>query len=169
MEQFFYELLVPSSIADEALAFSKNNEVWHLYYNFEAARLPTELVIKEPMLMWLAKNQFDFHVGVIKLPPNTCYKWHSDTDRQVGINMLLEDNGSKCLFAEDTEDVSFPIIELAYKPSKYYVFNTRRQHTVFNFAGTRYLLTVEFLGKDRGLTYTDICNVFKDNHGNQHR
>jgi hypothetical protein len=168
MEQFFYELPNASVIADEALAFGKSTDVWHLYYNFEAARLPIELAIKEPMLMWLAKNRFDFHVGVLKLPPNTCYRWHSDTDRQVGINMLLEDNGSKCLFAENTEGVSFPTIELAYKPNKYYVFNTRRQHTVLNFAGTRYLLTVEFLGKDRGLTYTDICNVFKDNHGNEY-
>ena len=169
MEQFFYELPVTSAIADTALAFGKSNEVWHLYYNFAAAQLPVEILIKEPLFMWLAHNNFNFHVGILKLPPNTCYNWHSDTDRQVGINMLLEDNGSKCLFAENTEGVSFSITELAYKPKKYFVFNTRQQHTVLNFDKTRYLLSVEFLGKDRSLTYTDICNVFKDNHGNQHR
>ena len=167
MKQFFYELPIPSSIADEALAFAKSTEVWHRYYYFDVALLPVELAIKEPLLMWLAQNKFNFHVGVLKLPPSTCYKWHADTDRQVGINMLLEDNGSKCLFAENTEGVSFPVVELVYKPSKYFVFNTRQQHTVLNFADeARYLLTVEFLGKDRGLTYADICNVFKDNHGN---
>lgn len=167
MEQFFYELPIPSSIADEALAFAKSTEVWHRYYNFDVALLPVEFAIKEPLFMWLAHNKFNFHVGVLKLPPSTCYKWHADTDRQVGINMLLEDNGSKCLFAENTEGVSFPVVELVYKPSKYFVFNTRQQHTVLNFADeARYLLTVEFLGKDRDLTYADICNVFKDNHGN---
>lgn len=165
MDKFFYELPITSAIADEALAFSKNNAVWHRYYGFDMALLPTEIAVKEPLLMWLAHNGFDFHAGVLRLPPNACYKWHTDTDRLVGINMLLEDNGSKCLFAENTEDFLFPITELTYKPSKYFVFNTRQQHTVFNFVGTRYLLSVEFLGKDRGLTYTDICNVFKDNHG----
>lgn len=165
MDPFFYELPTTSVIADEALAFGRQNDVWHLYYNFDAARLPVEIAIKEPLLMWLLHNNFDFHVGVLKLPSNTCYRWHVDTDRLVGINMLLADNGSKCLFAENTEGVSFPIVELAYKPNKYYVFNTKQQHTIFNFAETRYLLSVEFLGKDRGLTYTDVCNVFKDNHG----
>ena len=65
MEQFFYELPIPSSIADEALAFAKSREVWHLYYNFDVAQLPVEIAVKEPLFMWLVYNKFNFHVGFV--------------------------------------------------------------------------------------------------------
>jgi len=162
MEHCFTCIPLTASVADETLAFALANKDWHRYYNFEAALLPSDIAAKERLFVWLADQGFEFHIGVLKMPPNTCYKWHTDTDRPVGINLLLTDNGSRCLFADSTEPVAFPFVELAYQPNKYYVFNTQVPHTVLNFSGVRYLLSVEFLGKDRGMTYAELCNVFKD-------
>lgn len=162
MGRYFTELPVAASIAHAALAHAFSTDEWNRYYNFEATHLPAHIAAQEPLFVWLANQGFEFHVGILKMEPNTCYKWHKDTDRLVGINMLLTDNGSMCLFADSTEPVVFEFDELIYEPNKYYVFNTQVPHTVFNFSGERYLLSVEFLGKDRGLTYADLCNVFKD-------
>ena len=162
MDRFYFELPVPSPIRDLALDFALSANEWHPYYNFDAAMLPHDIAIQEPLIMWLASNGFEFQVGVLKIPANTCYRWHNDTDRLVGINMLLADNGSKCLFADSTDSVTFPIVELVYQPNKYYVFNTQAPHTVLNFSDDRYMLSIEFIGKDRGMTYADLCNVFKD-------
>lgn len=162
MDRFYTCLPGESQIAADALDFALNNEQWHRYYNFDAAMLPLELAAEEPLILWLAQQGFEFQVGVLRIPANTCYRWHKDTDRLVGINMLLTDNGSKCLFTDDTGSVTFPIVELVYQPNKYYVFNTQANHTVLNFSSDRYVLSVEFLGKDRGMTYADLCKVFKD-------
>jgi hypothetical protein len=160
MDKFFFEVPTTSCISKAALAYAKSQDVWHKYYNFEAVFLPSEIAAQEPLLLWLANNGFDFQVGILCIRPNTCYRWHKDTDRLVGINMLLSGGDSKCLFADSTDAVTFNVTELAYQPDKYYVFNTQADHTVLNFSGDRYVLSVEFLGLDRGMSYADVCSLF---------
>lgn len=138
-------------------AMGSEDDAWVPYYNFDTLPVPAELLLLDPTLKALSKKR-RFHAGILRLPPNTCYNWHTDTDRNVALNMLLCDDGhSKCVFAPGTAGLVMPITELKYKPDTYYVFNTRVMHTVFNFSTKRYLFSVEFLDEDRGLTFEDLC------------
>jgi hypothetical protein len=98
-------------------------------------------------------------VGIIKLDPYTCYDWHTDTRRGVGINMLLTTfDRSVCAFASNKEGTVFEIEELKYKPATYYIFNTQVPHTVYNFETTRYLMSVEFAKDKSELSFEDLLN-----------
>jgi len=55
---------------------------------------------------------------------------------------------------------------LKYEPETYYVFNTQVPHMVLNTTKPRYLFSVEFLEKDRGLTFNELCEDIKGiDHG----
>lgn len=141
-------------------------EAWVPYYNFMALPLPQFVLDHDPIFIDL-RTKYSFHAGVVKLPPNTCYNWHTDMARSVAINMLVEDNGqSRCLFRVGEGEISFPFVELKYKPDTYYVFNTKVPHTVLNFSLPRYMFSVEFLDEDRGLTFDELCQFFEVNYGN---
>jgi hypothetical protein len=100
------------------------------------------------------------------MPPNTTYNWHVDSDRKVGLNMLLQDGQSHCLFATEDFGVRCVVEELQYQPNSYYVFNTQVPHMVLNLEQPRYLFSLEFLDKDRGLTFDELCENIKGmNHG----
>lgn len=106
---------------------------WIPYYNFMGLPIPKFILDHDPLFFKLSEK-YAFHAGIIRLPPNTCYNWHVDTDRAVGINMLVFDSGqSRCLFKAGDGEVSFPIEELKYSPDTYYIFNTKVPHTVLNF------------------------------------
>lgn len=92
--------------------------------------------------------------------PNTCYNWHIDTERSVGINMLLSDVNSKCLFSENPNSVVSEFEELVYEPNTYYIFNTQKPHSVLNFEGDRYLFSVEFLGASKSIGFQNLVSIF---------
>jgi hypothetical protein len=142
------------------------DSAWVPYYNFMALQVPGNILDKEPLLVALAKKR-KFQAGLLRMEPNSCYNWHVDTNRHVGLNMLvLDDGNSKCVFAKEYQLV-MPITELKYKEFTYYVFNTKVPHTVFNFTEPRYLFSLEFLDEDRGLTYDELCADIQGlNHGN---
>jgi len=164
----FLELPYKSTLAEELanIAPSLPPQAWGDYYNFEASPIPQEVALLDPVLANLA-NHYDFQAGVLRLPPSTCYNWHTDTKRKVSINMLLSGFNSHCLFAKNKDDTVMQTAELKYKPSTYYVFDTQTPHTVINFNEPRYLFSVEFVGKDAGLTFGALCAEFegRDNGG----
>lgn len=149
------------------LIYLSEEKDWVPYYNFMALKVPDEILDEEPLLVELAKKR-KFHAGVLRMDPNTCYNWHVDTDRQVGLNMLVLDDGqSKCIFADGKFGIVIPTKELKYKEFTYYVFNTQIPHTVYNFTEPRYLFSLEFLDEDKGLTYDELCADIQGlNHGN---
>ena len=165
----YKEVKYTSKIAFDLLQFVYLSEEkdWLPYYNFMAMKVPEHILDKEPLLVDLAKKR-KFHAGILKMDPNTCYNWHVDTSRQVGLNMLVLDDGqSKCVFATGEFGVVVPIKELKYKEFTYYVFNTQIPHTVYNFTEPRYLFSLEFLDEDKGLTYDELCADIQGlNHGN---
>jgi len=139
-----------------ALAENAVPEAWVPYYNFKALPIDDEFVAYDPTLARL-RSKREFMAGVLEVAPNTCYMWHADTDRNASVNMLLKDDGqSKCVFAPSYLDVVTPIVELKYEPDTLYAFNTKVLHTVLNFSEPRYLLSIEFLGADKGLTYDEL-------------
>jgi hypothetical protein len=155
-----------SSIAKDLLQYALDSHNWKQYYNFKAVPVPREILRLDSFLVELASKRY-FLAGILKMEPNTCYNWHVDTDRKVGLNMLLSDDGdSRCLFLDGEPGVVFKTQELSYQPDTYYVFNTQVPHMVLNTTRPRYLFSLEFLGQDRGLTFDELCEDIKGmNHG----
>lgn len=166
MDTAYMPVPVESLIAKDLYAYAVSVLSWTQYYNFKAVPVPREILRLDSFLVNLASKR-SFHAGVLRMEPNTCYNWHVDTDRKVGLNMLLSDDGdSRCLFLDDEPGVVFKTKELFYLPDTYYVFNTQVPHMVLNTAKPRYLFSVEFLEEDRGLTFDELCEDVKGmNHG----
>jgi hypothetical protein len=160
----YYELINKSNITQRLLDTAHNSSQWIDYYNFKAKLVPPEMLFEDEFFKWLVKR-YDFIAGILKLDPYTCYDWHTDTRRGVGINMLLTPEArSICAFTHNKEDAVFKIEELKYKPSTYYLFNTQVPHTVYNFETTRYLLSIEFAKDKNELTFDDLIKDIKVNY-----
>jgi hypothetical protein len=160
----YYEIKIKSTIAKELYDYAFNSQPWFPHYNFNVKPIPTELIAQDNFFKWL-HARYGFVAGVLKLDPYTCYDWHTDTRRGVGINMLLTPfNRSVCAFAPNKEGAVFEIEELKYKPATYYIFNTQVPHTVYNFETTRYLMSVEFAKDKDALTFDTLMHDIKDNY-----
>lgn len=152
-----FSLPVKSLIAKELLAHAVETYNWVPYYNFFVTPVPWKILETDPFLVKLSKKRM-FHAGILKMDPNTCYNWHIDTDRKVGVNMLLLGEGSQCLFLEGEPGVVVKTKELKYEPDTYYVFNTQVSHMVITIA-TRYLFSIQFV--ELGLTFDQLCKDIK--------
>jgi len=154
--KYFYEIPAKSQIAGLLLNFARSVDRWEIYYAFEAVAVPPEMLAQDPVMSRLLKD-YTLQAGVLRMPANTCYRWHIDASRKVSVNMLLEDDGgSRCVFTESISKESFPITELKYQPDTYYVFNTQKPHMVTNFTTPRYLFSVEFMEKDRPMVFDQL-------------
>ena len=157
----YYQVPTKSVIAKDLLEFALSNQSWQDYYNFKAVQVPAEIQAKDPFLVSLFQK-YPFVAGIIQLDPNICYEWHIDTRRGVGVNMLLNFEGtSHCLFAKG-EGVQFSFEELPYSPDRYYLFNTQTRHTVINFGEPRYLFTIEFGADKDHLSFEDLLVQMKN-------
>lgn len=166
MNTAYMPVPVSASISESLFQYAMTTQNWTQYYNFMAIPVPAEIFMKDGFIEKLGDKRM-FHAGILRMEPNTCYNWHVDTDRKVGLNMLLsDDGGSRCLFLDGEPGVVFKTHELDYQPDTYYVFNTQVPHMVLNTTRPRYLFSVEFLGQDRGLTFDELCEDIKGmNHG----
>ena len=82
-------------------------------------------------------------LSIFRFKPFTCHAWHTDLQRFAAINMLLDGHDSLTLFGERAKGVNLENVEkLYYWPNRYYVLNSKKQHTVVNFANTRYLVSI---------------------------
>lgn len=137
-------------------------DYWMPYYNFSALLVPSSITNEDPFLKKLSEKR-EFQAGLLKVPANTCYNWHVDTDRNSALNMLVYDDGqSKCLFSPEGMKIVLPTVELRYSPNHFYAFNTKIMHIVLNFTTPRYLFSLEFMGKDYGLTYEQLLEDIKE-------
>lgn len=153
-----------SPIAVDLLDYARglSDSHWMAYYNFNATPVPYAFLHRDPLITTLAGKR-RFHAGILKMDPRTCYNWHTDTDRMVGLNMLLGDDGeSQCLFIDGPPGPVFKTRELVYQPNTYYVFNTQVPHMVLNTSQPRYMFSLEFLDADRGLTFSELCEDLKE-------
>ena len=145
-----------------ARAIASPENAWVPYYNFKALPIHEDWGLDS---WW--NNLYKVHpfrAGIVKLDPNVYYDWHIDTDRGVGVNLLLNPCKRYCLFNKDFKrgksldqgNVTGSFVELQYKPNMYYLVNTQVAHTVYNFDTTRYLLTVDFEEYKDKLTYNQL-------------
>jgi hypothetical protein len=160
----YYEIGKKSTIVKELEDFAFSPSDWLPYYNFDAKRIPPEIVFQDDFFIWLS-HRYSFVAGILKLDPYVCYDWHTDTRRGVGINMLLTPfDRSVCAFKVDLDQTVFKIDELKYKPGTYYLFNTQVPHTVYNFETTRYLFSIEFAKNKDELSFEDLVNDIEANY-----
>jgi hypothetical protein len=160
----YYEVNKKSTIYKQLQDFAFSPSEWVDYFNFKAKIIPPEILFEDNLFKWLVKR-YDFIAGILRLDPYTCYDWHTDTRRGVGINMLLTpETRSICAFTHNKEDAVFKIEELKYKPSTYYLFNTQVSHTVYNFETTRYLMSVEFAKDKDELSFEDLLKNIQTNY-----
>jgi len=154
----FHEIKSKSVITQAVIHTAMHPEAqWQKYFNFDATRIPNEVLAYDPVLADIG-SRHPLMGGVVMLPPNTFYNWHTDTRRGVSINMVLNpyDGVSHCVFTPDKDVAVGEFIELQYQPDTYYLFNTQVNHMVLNFDKPRLLLTVEF-GEDKdALSYDDL-------------
>lgn len=154
----FHEIETKSIIAEAAIQIAMHPDAqWVKYYNFDATRIPNEVLALDPVLNAVG-SKHPLIGGVVMLPPYSFYNWHKDTRRGVSINMVLNPDGgrSHCIFTPDKDVVVGEFVELQYQPNTYYLFNTQVDHMVLNFEQPRLLLTVEF-GEDKdALSYEDL-------------
>ena len=147
----YYRLATSASdIVANMFSSSLDELQYQEYYNFNASLLGREEWVHNPALREI-NDQFPIaHAGILRMEPNTGYDWHTDTDRQLAINMVLpmahhDRHPSHTLFSRDQgEGMNYHFAPLNYVPGSLYVFNTQVPHTVINFASKRYLFSVEF-------------------------
>lgn len=160
----YYEIGKKSTIVKELEDFAFSPSDWLPYYNFDAKRIPPEIVFQDDFFIWLS-HRYSFVAGILKLDPYVCYDWHIDTRRGVGVNMLLTPfDRSICAFKVDLDQTVFKIDELKYKPGTYYLFNTQVSHTVYNFETTRYLMSIEFAKNKDELSFNDLLKDIQTNY-----
>jgi hypothetical protein len=160
----YYEIGKKSTILKELEDFAFSPSDWLPYYNFDAKRIPPEIIFQDDFFIWLS-HRYSFVAGILKLDPYVCYDWHIDTRRGAGVNMLLTPSSrSICAFKNDLDQTVFKIDELKYKPSTYYLFNTQVPHTVYNFETTRYLMSVEFAKNKDELSFNDLLKDIQTNY-----
>jgi hypothetical protein len=139
--KYFDKLNFKCQISDKLLSYAKT-ATYQPYFNFMAAQVPKEMLKDELMVQALSGK---WQAGILRMDANTCYNWHTDTNRKVSINMLLNyDNDSHCVFGE-CNSVQFPITELKYEPDTYYLLDTTKPHMVLNLDKPRYMFSIEFL------------------------
>ena len=95
----YFEIPEPSVTADLMYirVATAPQSAWIDYYNFKALEVKDDWAI-DPWWRQLYEAH-PFRAGIIKLEENTYYDWHVDTDRGVGLNLLLNNwDYSHCMF-----------------------------------------------------------------------
>ena len=167
MEEFGvpYMALMPAKNKKKVLDYVLSTAPQVNYFRFKTWIVPNKLVSDDPLFV-LLNAKYEYTIGVIKLDPFTCYDWHVDKERGVGVNMLLNHDGlSHCLFKSvGNEHVMCGITELVYEPDMYYALNTQVSHTVYNFAAPRYMMSVDFSQKKNVLSYQQFIGDINENN-----
>jgi len=161
---YYHEIKTKSTITDDVFKILLYSDGWEEHYSFNVKRIPKEIWEKDKFINNLSKK-YDLLVGILSMPANSIYNWHvdaGDPHRKMGINMLLTDSPSHCLFTDDDDLVLSNSIELHYQPATYYVFNTTKKHMVINLDRPRCLMSLTLTGK-KGVNYNkDTCISYEE-------
>jgi hypothetical protein len=135
---------------------------WRPYFGFLVLPVPPEILGTDPVLATLFARH-PFQGALLRLPPDCCYTFHTDTRRGVAVNLLVHHTHSHTFFTDpaalDQAPVApvVPAVELVYAPDTYYLFNSQQPHAVWNGAGPRVLLSLEFAEDRDALSYAQLC------------
>lgn len=103
-------------------------------------------------------HNFQIH----KLLPHSCYDWHVDGRNGSSLNCVLEEYDSLTFFYDDTipgREQVLDIVTMKYEPKKWYAFNPKIHHTVFNFGNVpRYMITAPLTAT---VTYSRLLEWYR--------
>ena len=138
---------------DYLLDISYNKLNWTEHFGFDLYRLNPDWIIKDSGLNAIHNLYPISEIGLLRIPPNSSYAWHTDEYRLATVNMLIRDKHSLCLFGKAKEEYYVDMVQLKYKPYTYYLLNTQEFHSVVNFQEYRYAFSLYF---EDELNYQDI-------------
>lgn len=164
-DDLFFKLPYKSTIREALLDFARTDKSnWIPYYTFVAKKIPDCLLGEDPFLKKLYAHR-KFLAGVMKLEPNIGYQWHRDTNRDAGINMLLNyEAPSHLLFSRNqtNNEIMCNFDELKYEKDAYYLINSDIPHMVINFEEVRYLFSLTFIQQKGDLPYNKLLGELND-------
>lgn len=143
---YYAELKTESKVRLTLLRKAQAADNWKDSNGIERIELDVEDFAGDPKIVELIEH-FDCKaqrkLSVFRFKPHTCHAWHVDLQRFAAINMLLDGPDSITLFGQRALGINLSNIEkLYYWPNRYYLLNSKKQHTVINFANTRYLVSI---------------------------
>lgn len=159
----FYEIPYTSQLDAGLSILALEGREWVDYFNFEAIRLPVEIVTESCSFLERLYEAHPFICGIIRMQPYTFYDWHVDTNRGTCINMKLGYSNSYCMFENGNRinDLTGRFVTLDYKINTYYAFDNQVPHAIYNFDRERYLFTVEFEEDKTKLTFDNLVQEIK--------
>lgn len=139
----YFKLNAKSELRELLLDLAKTSTLWKNEHSIDILDLTKHSIDYDSTINYFLKT-FEAKPILLRLPPNTFYRFHIDATRKCAINMLLEGNDSHCYFGKITEheEVINNITELKYDENCYYLFNTLEKHAILNLNNYRYLLSV---------------------------
>ena len=160
-----YPLPIICSIQTELRQLVKQAENWQFYEEWQhVIQIPEELICREPFFKWLMARE-PFQAGLIKMLPRETYGWHTDSDRGVSINMLLDHESSIVAFSTKLTGIMKPIHPHTYEMGRFYVFNTQVPHMILNTGmADRILFTLEFARDVTKLKFDQLVKDIEENY-----
>jgi hypothetical protein len=154
----YYKLNTISTISKSLLEYAESSNQWKNKNSFDLVTVPYHLIKSDITLNYFYRIIKSYPV-ILKMEPNSFYRFHIDEKRKCAINMLLDGFDSNCYFADptDSEDVFNNVEELLYKPNTYYLLNTTQKHAVMNRSKIRYMFSMGV----NDFTYEFVLNVCK--------
>lgn len=157
----YYKEIGYSPIVKDVQSLINDGSEWIEHNAFLAKPIPMHIYLKDPLLEFLA-NKHSLLVGILMMQSYQVYNWHTDGNRRCGINLLLSESPSHCLFTDDHTVLNSNVKELVYKPQAYYAFNTDIHHMVVNLDKPRYLMSVEIDGGVNTISYKELLKELLD-------
>ena len=119
---------------------------WEEHFGFLAKEVPNHWIEDDSILAAIHRVNPIARIGILRVPPNTCYDWHRDTHRRCCVNMLISDDAeSVTLFGAESGGLQTrQIIPIEYKPRTFYLFNNQVDHCVINLGPERFTFSLYF-------------------------
>jgi hypothetical protein len=151
MNTNYFKLNISSTIATDIQQriHSSNESEWTISLDMTKLPLSIDYFKSDPKIIdFINYFESESMLSIFKSDPNTSYQWHIDSSRSAALNMLIKGSDSFCLFGTPSQHRHYTnLSKLQYEDNKYYLINVRNFHSVYNFAETRYMLSIGVLSK----------------------
>jgi len=155
----FFQLATSSAITEQLRQFAVEQDNLDQYtvpissqsrkYILQT-QVPKTLLSNCPVLSKLLDNFTWFSALIFKMDPFSLYDWHVDSKDQApaipgktfSINLLLQNQRSSLLVANESPDTRTRFTEFQYEPNRLYLLRSNIPHAIVNFEQTRYLLSI---------------------------
>lgn len=160
----FTELKLESVCTEKLINLIPNLTFSLVYGQNEAALIDVDLLREDSQIFNLIQH---FQIGlnkksaIYRFSPMSSYTWHTDGIRSCAINLLLVGENSKTIFGDRKGMFYYNLEIVPYLKNRYYLLNTGKYHSVYNFSNNyRYLLS---LGISKDWSVEDVMEYIRKN------